>query len=119
MCFCVEDKLIQTDKIRLAENQVKVPESLRRPETFHAIIFWCRRICHISECRICKLSLGVLGYVGEHLPSLLLQYRIAGDAVEKEDTLNSFWSEDVSSVRYGYEARRQTFSFNDVGCVRS
>jgi hypothetical protein len=37
----------------------------------------------------------------------------------QEDTLNSFWSEDVSSVGYGCEARRQPFSFNPVRCVRS
>lgn len=106
MCFSIEDKLIQADQVRLTEDQVKVLESLSSPKTFHAIIFWCRGICNISECRICKLCLSVLGYVGEHLPGLLLQQRIACDAVEQKNALDSFWPEDLSSIGDGCKARR-------------
>lgn len=85
--------LVQTDKTRLTEDQVKVLERFRHPEAFALVEFLGRfpfrdRDVGDGGVSILRISRVVDGL--EHAPCSVLQTCIACDPVQDEDRLDGF-----------------------------
>lgn len=84
--------IIQTNKLRLAENKVKVLERLRHPEALLRVHLDRRRNHRIRQRSERELRFGRFLDGAKHLPCDVLVFLVACDAVEDENGLDSFWS---------------------------
>lgn len=104
MSLSIQNKLIQTDQVRLAVKQVKVLQRLSEPEALHRVLMLRFGGHNILKTRVRNIRLRMLRNSLEHLPPLLHPDRIRCQTVHDEDWFYGFWTKLIGWIIDAFKA---------------
>lgn len=103
----LQNPFIQTQDVRLREEEVEVLERLGRPERLHLVAQKGRRARDVRDGRVSKIGARVSLDRLEHLPALFLPGRVAGDSVPRMFdllvSLGAWLCVGLGDWRWGYD----------------
>lgn len=96
----LQNIFIQADMIRLRKDQVKVFQSLRKPEALHLVAQLRQRIANVVNGRVTIFGTGHFVDILKHAPRHILKGLVASDAVHDEDGFDGLGAEGRVSMEW-------------------